>query len=158
MTLMHFGESEIHEIVCGVWQLMLGQDIGLAPPAEAIHEQAHLSAGIVQIAGAWEGAVACSASGELLRQAASVLYDTQPDELSVEAIQDVLAEFTNMIGGNLKALLPGPNYLCLPAVFEGADIFQRLSPLKPALRASFRADGQPFIVDVLLPEDHPGDD
>lgn len=73
----------------------------------------------VQINGEWQGAVlvqcsvaAASAITRLLLRTAHV----EPAE-----VRDALGEVANMIGGNLKALLPGPSHLSLPTVVEGYD-------------------------------------
>ena len=36
--------------------------------------------------------------------------------------RDVVAELANMIGGNLKSVLPGPLFLSLPTVVAGRDL------------------------------------
>ena len=36
--------------------------------------------------------------------------------------QDVASELVNMIGGNLKSLLPGPSFLSLPTIVSGAHL------------------------------------
>ena len=71
------------------------------------------------------------------------------DALSIELLHDALAELTNMIGGNLKALLPGPSFLCLSAVIEGANYKVCVPGTHPVLETAFLSEQQPFTVKLL---------
>ena len=42
-------------------------------------------------------------------------------EVTVADQQDVASELVNMIGGNLKSLLPGPSFLSLPTIVSGRE-------------------------------------
>ena len=44
--------------------------------------------------------------------------DRQPD---LDEVRDALGELANMLGGNVKALLPAPSRISLPAVAVGSD-------------------------------------
>jgi hypothetical protein len=54
-----------------------------------------------------------------------------------------------MIGGNLKALLPGPSNLSLPAVTDGADYAPRVPGSRVMSRAGFECWDQPFVITVM---------
>ncbi|HVD28484.1 MAG TPA: chemotaxis protein CheX [Mycobacteriales bacterium] len=56
----------------------------------------------------------------LARTAASAMFDRPAEALTDDEVADALGELTNMIGGNLKSLLPGPSRLSMPAVTVGA--------------------------------------
>ena len=105
--------------------------------------------GFIQIAGAWEGAVVCIGSEALVRRAAAVMFGIPAEALTVELLHDAFGELTNMVGGNLKALLPGPSFLCLPAVVEGANYSVCIPAARPVLDVGFLSDGQPFNVKIL---------
>ncbi|NIQ01639.1 MAG: chemotaxis protein CheX, partial [Nitrospinaceae bacterium] len=51
----------------------------------------------------------------LARQAAAIMFQLQEDTAGPEEIQDAFGELANITGGNIKALLPEPSYLSLPA-------------------------------------------
>ncbi len=52
----------------------------------------------------------------LAAEAAAALLLIDPAEVGEQEIHDTLAELINMVGGNLKSLLPQPNDLGLPQV------------------------------------------
>lgn len=74
----------------------------------------------VFISGGWEGAVALGCSEALARKVASVMFAKTPQDMTVEEIEDAVGELANIIGGNIKALLPGPSELSLP--IQGTDV------------------------------------
>jgi CheY-specific phosphatase CheX len=142
----------IDGIVATVWESMLG--IGIAPD-ESIHALGHeplgehTYAGIVQISGAWDGAVAVQCSDHMARHAAQRMFSLEHGDVSVADLQDALGELTNMTGGNIKALLPEPCTLGLPVVVEGADYRLRLPGASVVRRATYRADGEVVVVTML---------
>jgi chemotaxis protein CheX len=107
--------SDLRQVVEAVWTLTLGfevQDLADSLPPQ----QASGWRGSVRIAGAWRGIVKLSLSEALTRRAAAAMFGAPAESLSREDLADALAEITNMTGGNIKALLPGPSRLSLPAV------------------------------------------
>ncbi len=70
----------------------------------------------VEIAGAWSGSVVLALSPELIRAAASKMLSCDPSELTAEDQQEVASEIANMIGGNLKSILPAPSVLSIPQI------------------------------------------
>jgi CheY-specific phosphatase CheX len=76
--------------------------------------------GCVQITGSWSGAVLVSCSPEFTHLVAKILFNNAA-EASSEDERDALGELTNMIAGNLKAILAAPSYLGLPTVSDGID-------------------------------------
>jgi len=73
-------------------------------------------AGCIQITGEWQGTVAIYCCINLAQKVASIMWSQEESEVEFQQIQDALGELTNMAGGNLKALLPPPCRLSLPAV------------------------------------------
>ena len=45
----------------------------------------------------------------------------QVDEASPEEVRDLLGEMANLVGGNIKGMLPGPSRLSLPVVAPPVD-------------------------------------
>jgi chemotaxis protein CheX len=70
----------------------------------------------VSIAGAWSGCVALSLSSGLIQAAASKMLNCDPNALTNEDQQEVATEIANMIGGNLKSILPAPSILSIPQI------------------------------------------
>jgi chemotaxis protein CheX len=108
----------IAEIVQSVCSSVLGIDAieasaGGAPVSDVL-------VGSVHIAGAWSGEVQLRSDAAFARRAAAIIFDA-PGGGSDEENRDALGELTNMVAGNLKALLPAPSRLSLPAVAGGGE-------------------------------------
>ncbi|MBC8069835.1 MAG: chemotaxis protein CheX [Deltaproteobacteria bacterium] len=80
-----------------------------------------MSSSLVGIAGQWDGAVIVACSPATATELASIMFDVPASEVSTENLEDTLGELANMVGGNVKALLPPPCLLSLPTVVEGRD-------------------------------------
>ena len=83
--------------------------------------------GCVQISGEWQGAVVIQGSEALARSFAGSLFDESEESLSDDDLRDAFAEATNMIGGNIKGLVPSPSFLSIPSVTTGQDFDFHLS-------------------------------
>lgn len=143
-------EDSIADIVATVWETVLGMRVELDESLHLTVSPDHPTyAGIVQIHGAWDGAIAVQCSDTLARQAASTMFSIPADAVSVSDMHDCLGELTNMIGGNLKALLPEPCALGLPVVVEGHDYRLRLPGSAPVRRSAFRVNDESIVVTVL---------
>lgn len=103
-------------------------------------------AGVITIGGAWEGAVAVQLPESLGRQAACILFSTAETAVTSQDVQDALAELTNVVGGNLKAILPPPCKLGLPVVLEGDDYRIWLPKDVTPISRQFRCEDQLFTV------------
>lgn len=145
---MDIGPHEIYDVVHSIWETLFGWDIQQTP--EEFSRANHgFRTGIIRIGGAWEGAVVCISSELLVRQAGAVMCGMTPDRFTIELLDDALGELTNMIGGNLKALLPEPCYLCLPTVVEGSDYSACVPAMQPRVEMNFTSQEQPFSVKLL---------
>jgi chemotaxis protein CheX len=100
--------------------------------------------GTIQIKGAWDGEVVIRTSEALARQLAQEMLQVPQGELQNEDIIDVLAEVTNMIGGNIKSQLDSPSSLTLPSVASSNNT----GPLD-------REDRELLCDLVLICEEHP---
>ena len=75
--------------------------------------------GCVHLSGAYTGSIILSCSAPAARDAAAALFSMQPGDVTQSEIVDAIGELANMIGGNVKSMLPGPSALSLPAVVHG---------------------------------------
>ena len=82
----------------------------------------------------------------------AILFDRAEREVSLDDVRDALGEITNMIGGNVKALLPTPSRLSLPTVVEGADYAVTVPRTKPAGVVSFRTGTEMLVIRILAAE------
>jgi hypothetical protein len=80
----------------------------------------------VSVAGPWNGDVVVSCARQTADALTRALLRTAPDEeLGVEDVEDALGELANVLGGNVKAALPGPSQLSLP------QLGHSLAPVAP---------------------------
>ena len=104
--------------------------------------------GCVMVEGAFRGAVTVSASPGLAQRLGKVMF--AEEEPSAEETRDAFAEFTNVIGGNLKALLSmlaGQTcHLCLPIVARGPI---QIPGTKRRQEAVFEFGGEVLAVDIF---------
>lgn len=112
---MQFAEPEILELTQGIWNSVLEMDIEAGEPACT---PADSLAAEVRISGGWEGSVRLQGSLGFSRRAASVMFAKCNDDVTLADMQDAIAELANMVGGNLKSILPGPSKLSLPKAVE----------------------------------------
>lgn len=75
--------------------------------------------GCVSVSGSWAGSVFVQCGAEQAREAAEAMFGAEPGGLSDDEVSDAFGELTNMIGGNVKSLLPAPSQLSLPSVAAG---------------------------------------
>lgn len=143
-------EQSIGEIVSTVWDAVLGLHVESDDNFQLTGAHpAHTYAGVVQISGAWNGAVAVQCSEQLARTAAMTMFSIPEADVTVADLEDALGELTNMTGGNIKALMPETCTLGLPVVVEGADYRFRLPGSAPVQRAAFRVGTEEVVVTVL---------
>ena len=106
-------EATVQSIVEDAWLALVGEDEVIVPiPGEPPTDP--LSAW-VDVVGPWTGSVvltcARSTAEELAR---SLLKEHAPPVLDAEDVEDALGELANVVGGNVKGILPGPSVLGLP--------------------------------------------
>ncbi len=108
-------ELTVESIARDAWTALVGEDEILVPtpgdlPADALSSW-------VDVVGPWTGSVVLTTdartAAELTR---ALLGETAPEPLEDEDVADALGELANVVGGNVKAALPGPSGLSLPEV------------------------------------------
>jgi len=110
-------EQAIVRFAKDIWGSILGLEV---TPTDrfAPSEIDKTLVGFIQITGDWEGTVSVHYPASLARSAAATMFDIDEKRATMEQIQDALGELTNMVGGNIKSLLPEHEHchLSLPAV------------------------------------------
>jgi chemotaxis protein CheX len=105
--------ATVQSIADDVWTSLVGDGEVLVPlpvPAPEVTVSAW-----VQITGPWRGAVVVTcdeATAEALTEC--LLRARPPAVIEPEDVADALGELANVLGGNVKAALPGPSTLGLP--------------------------------------------
>jgi chemotaxis protein CheX len=142
-------DQAINEIVVNVWQAVFE---GTVEPVDLFRlgsVRTRTFAGVVQISGAWDGAVAVQCGEPLVRRAAVLMFGMPPEAVTSAEMQDALGELANMVGGNFKALLPEPSHLSLPVTVEGDDFRLRLPNASQVHQNAFRDGDDVCCVTVL---------
>ncbi|MBA4016989.1 MAG: hypothetical protein C0483_07380 [Pirellula sp.] len=101
----------------------------------------------ISIRGGFDGEVQLTFSHELALASAAAMFRVSQDEVTSEDISDMATELANMIGGNLKSVLPGPSSLSLPRIADAAQSMDEqpsecivLAAEQGPLRVSFQAN------------------
>ncbi|GAA3290004.1 MULTISPECIES: chemotaxis protein CheX [Dactylosporangium] len=115
-------EDDLKVIAEQVWSSYLDLD-GASPlmPFPPEKPVADVTAS-VSVTGAWRGHVLVSCSEAAAKHVAAALLGIEFEEVAEEDVADALGELANIIGGNVKSLLPEPCALSLPHVHvDGAN-------------------------------------
>jgi len=140
--------DQVRGIVRAVWSTQLDLDIQDADePLFGQGEQTLTAA--IHISGDFRGGILTECSRGLIRQAAALMFSLSEDDLTSEDEHDVIGELTNVIAGNIKALIPGRNSLSLPTIIEGTDYQVSTLEVKSSDRLVFTLDGKSMIVTVI---------
>ncbi len=150
-------EDDVRAVTEDVWLALLGEDEvllpRLVPPGSPFDADGAWSA-TVTVSGGWQGAVTI----ELLEHAARLLgagmLDLPETELADADVADAVGELVNMVGGNVKSLMPGPSVLSLPAVAAGRAVFA--SDVTEVCRLDLSWRGGPVRVSIHVPVPPPG--
>ncbi|MGO4258763.1 chemotaxis protein CheX [Marmoricola sp. RAF53] len=134
--------TDVQMVVEEVWGSFLGSEEPLLPGVPGLLETGWSAA--VTVSGAWEGMISVElptgVAEEVTRRMLAV--DQTPDE----DVADAVGELVNMIGGNVKSLMPGPSVLSLPVVAAGR--VARSSESVEVCRLDASWAGSPLLVSV----------
>ncbi|MGY1806584.1 chemotaxis protein CheX [Blastococcus sp. SYSU D00669] len=136
-------EPTIESIAGEAWVALVGEDEYLVPlPGEL---PADVLSSWVDVVGPWTGSVVLTTgrqtAAELTR---ALLGEAAPELLEHEDVADAFGEIANVVGGNVKAALPGPSGLGLPEVGDAPAV------RNPAdvVRVDVLWRGQPVAISV----------
>lgn len=148
---MSLTPGDLFEILQTIWSTQLGLELDddEQPSDQVTGLKDGLMTGTVQISGGFTGAVHLVCGRGVIQAAAAEMFSVPEADLSNEDLRDALGELTNMVGGNIKTLLEGTEYISLPTVIEGSDygIARLASDIVAEIQGSFKS--QPLHV-VLL--------
>lgn len=138
--------EDVQAVVEEVWSSFLGAEepllVGL--PVEL---QTGWSAAVT-VTGAWEGMVSIELPGAVAEEVCRRMLGV--DQTHDEDVADAVGELVNMIGGNIKSLMPGPSVLSLPVVAAGRVARSSDSTEVCRLDASWAGSPLRVCVDVHL--------
>jgi chemotaxis protein CheX len=140
-------ETEVGRIVQDVLMTMTAYPV--MPDHAPYSEQPARATCAVYFAGAWSGAVlvecplamAFEFTARLMRIPKPLQFDND--------VYDALGELANMIGGNLKSVLPRGVSLSMPSVVEGSKYSVRVCGANNNKRMNFIGPDGPFWVTLV---------
>ncbi len=143
---MSLTPGELFEILETIWSTQLGFEIDDDEQAATVlgDSTENLMTGIVQISGGFAGAVHLICARSVVQAAAARMFSMPEGDLGDEDLRDALGELTNMVGGNLKTLLPGSEFISLPTVIEGSDYGVARLDSEVVARTEASYEGQPM--------------
>ena len=108
-------EATILSIVEEAWVALVGEDEVLVPLAGDL--PVDILSSWVDVVGPWTGSVVLTTGrGTAEELSRALLRESAPEVLEAEDVEDAFGEIANVVGGNVKAALPGPSGLSLPQV------------------------------------------
>jgi chemotaxis protein CheX len=108
-------EATIQSIAEEAWSALVGEDEYLVPlPGDPVQDAI---SSWVSVDGPWTGTVVITTARTTAEELSRcLLKEHAPPVIDDEDVEDALGELANVVGGNVKAVLPGPSALGLPEV------------------------------------------
>ena len=142
-------ETDLHTITENIWSSLFGLSIEILPEVPVDDHTELCVTACVLISGGWEGAVIVRCDSQLARRSGALMFDSTPETIGSDDINDAMGELVNMVGGNFKNLIPEMCSLSLPAVVEGRDYTVKVPGSQPVKRVAFLSEGSVLTVTVL---------
>lgn len=142
--------EDVLSVAEDVWMALLGEDEPLLPRAVAAgapFEALGVWSAAISVSGGWHGVVTVELDeGVARRLTARMLAIPTVEEVQDSDVADAVGELVNMVGGNVKSLMPGPSALSLPSVAAGRAAFA--SDVREASRLDLAWRGAPVRISV----------
>jgi flagellar motor switch protein FliN len=140
--------------VTATFSSMLSQDVRLTEAEPPGGTASHRMVGTLTFAGNVTGIVNVQVTLDFGRQMAAAMLGREAESIQpAEEVRDVVAEITNIVGGNLKSVLNDAGHPCLlstPAITYGSDFSIKSLSMDRFERFVFQAGEQTMIVEVGL--------
>lgn len=151
-SIIEVYRADMVQIVSGVFQAMLKLKVAEIE-ADWFPEEGRLT-GVIHFAGQWRGAVLVEVSPD---QAFAITHRLgavpAPGKIDEDVI-DAIGELANMIGGNMKSVMPRGVGLSIPSVVEGSRYTLRICGEHSLARLAFASEIGPFWVTLVeMPEE-----
>lgn len=140
-------ESQVRSVVRTVWSTQLGLDIRDADGVDRPAGDTMTAA--IHVSGDFRGSVRLDCSRALLRRATAIMFDLPEAELDDDDERDVIGELTNVVAGNIKALIPGNSSISLPTIIDGTDYRVSTVDVRSSDTYHFSLDGESLAVTVI---------
>ncbi len=143
---MQLSRDDVAQIVREVWTSMLGLE------ADHLDVSATFAgptmAGSVGVSGLTDCLISMEIDAEGARKFGATMFGMDVTEVTDDDVCDAVGELTNMVGGNIKSLLPEPSTLSLPVVAFGRNPTLKVVGGKVIMQTHFVSDDHPITVTV----------
>ena len=139
-------QAETQQIVVDVFSSMLRLDVMAVPDPGP--SSVPIMTATVHLAGSWKGAVRIECTPEQTFEYTHRLLGIVPTDVN-EYVCDAFGELANMIGGNLKAVLPPSVQLSMPSVIRGVDYAMRICHAVTVCRLALQSELGVFWVTLV---------
>ncbi|MDN4173568.1 chemotaxis protein CheX [Nocardioides sp. SOB77] len=120
MSILAPSALDLEALVTDMWASFVGAP-ELLLPAGPPADDAVLWSATVTVTGEWRGMVSVDlAEAAVLGVTRGMLGFGDDEEPDAASCTDAVGELVNVVGGNVKSLMPGPSTLSLPVVSRGA--------------------------------------
>jgi len=138
--------TDIYGLAESVFFSMLNLEV--QPGDAELLPESEIITAAVYYAGAWKGAVLLQCDQQQAREfTARLMKMPQPLDFD-DDVRDAVGELVNILGGNLKPILPHGIALSMPSVIEGSPAALRICGHNPAIRMAFTSELGDFWLTV----------
>ncbi|TWG98631.1 chemotaxis protein CheX [Nocardioides sp. J9] len=145
--------DDVGAVTDDVWLALVGEDEVLLPrpvPPGSPFDATGAWSAAVTVTGEWQGVVTVELDEQVARLlSARMLALPEDGPVNDGDVADAVGELVNMVGGNVKSLMPGPSVLSLPSVAAGRAAFA--SDVVEVCRLDVAWRGGPVRVCVHVP-------
>ena len=139
--------AETQQIVVDVFSSMLRMHVELLDVGEPLHGTVITAA--VHFVGSWKGALRIECTADQTFEFTKRLLGVDRPSAVDEDVCDAFGELANMIGGNLKAVLPPVVHLSMPSVIRGHDYAMKICKTMTACHLPFDSELGLFWVTLV---------
>ncbi|WP_040158120.1 chemotaxis protein CheX [Mobilicoccus massiliensis] len=150
---MHLSNDDVAAIVNEVWSSMLGLPVDAVDLEAPKQIDGPAMSGSVAVNGATDCLICVEMGQDAARLFGATMFGLAEDEASDDDISDAIGELTNMVGGNIKSLLPEPSALSLPVVAQGVSPTLKVPSAKKLLHSLYMCGDRPILVTVWNRQD-----
>ncbi len=135
--------EDILSIATDVWSSL---NLDLEETAPTLDDADITGSASVSISGSWDGIVRLDFTTGLPGELAAAMFMMEPADVTDDEVADAIGELSNMLGGNLKSLLPEHSRLSLPSVVLGPTVTLRVTGATLVRRVDFTCAGRAMRV------------
>jgi CheY-specific phosphatase CheX len=147
-------KEKLISIMTGVFDSMLEVGIQAGNGHMDLESGDRMTLASVSITGGWSGVVFLLCPCELASELGQAMFKCDAATISKADIQDAMGEIINMVGGNVKANLPGPSSLSLPNVVQGSEFSWNVPGGQEVQRIYSRCKDKDLMVTVVRDTRH----